>query len=128
MSWLGGRTTLGELLRLREPLGQQVDTLRAEATSTAPGRTAALITARVEQLVTGAGSLAAFGSLTAAEQVVVDITDQFLLDAHGIDDALMASLGRHYSPAEQVGMLFHLALADGFTKFGRVFGVAEEAP
>jgi hypothetical protein len=25
-----------------------------------------------------------------------------------------------------VGLLFHLALADGFTKFGRVFGVSEE--
>ena len=127
MSWLGGRTSLGELLRLRAPLGGQVDDLRADAAGSAPGRTAALITARVEQLVAGEGSLAPFGPLTPAEQVVVDITDQFLLDAHGIDDGLMASLGQHYTAAEQVGLLFHLALADGFAKFGRVFGVAEDA-
>jgi hypothetical protein len=126
VSWLGGRTSLGEVLRLRAPLGQQVDDLRSEAHGAAPGRTAALITARVEQLVSGEGSLASFGALTPGEQVVVDITDQFLLDSHGIDDALMASLGQHYTPAEQVGLLFHLALADGFTKFGRVFGVSEE--
>lgn len=127
MSWLGGRTSLGELLRLRAPLGGQVDDLRADAAGSAPGRTAALITARVEQLVAGEGSLASFGPLTPAEQVVVDITDQFLLDAHGIDDGLMASLGQHYTADEQVGLLFHLALADGFAKFGRVFGVAEDA-
>jgi hypothetical protein len=126
MSWLGGRTSLGEVLRLRGPLGGQVDDLRAEAAGTAPGRTAQVITARVEQLVSGEGSLESFGRLTPAEQVVVDITDHFLLDSHGIDDALMASLGQHYTAAEQVGLLFHLALADGFAKFGRVFGVSEE--
>jgi hypothetical protein len=127
MSWLGGRTSLGEVLGLRAPLGGQVEGLRTDAAATAPGRTAQLITARVEQLVSGEGSLASFGPLTPGEQTVVDIADQFLLDAHGIDDALMASLGQHYTAAEQVGLLFHLALADGFAKFGRVFGVSEEA-
>ena len=126
MSWLGGRTSLGEVLRLRAPLGEQVEGLRTEAAGTAPGRTAQLITARVEQLLSGEGSLASFGALTPGEQVIVDITDQFLLDAHGVDDAMMAALATHYTPAEQVGLLFHLALADGFTKFGRVFGVSEE--
>lgn len=126
MSWLAGRSSLSDVLRLRAPLGQQVDELRADAAATAPGRTAALISARVNQLVAGTGSIEPFGALTPAEQAVVDVTDQFLLDAHGIDDAMMGALAAHYTPSEQVGLLFHLALADGFTKFTKVFGLAED--
>ena len=44
-----------------------------------------------------------------------------------IDDIVeFAELGEHYTPAEQVGLLFHLALTDGFTRMARVFDSSEE--
>ena len=77
-------------------------------------------------MIAGTGSLEPFGELSAAEQVVVEVTDRFLFDAHAIDDTLFAELGEHYTPAEQVGLLFHLALTDGFTRMARVFDSSEE--
>jgi benzoate membrane transport protein len=58
-------------------------------------------------------------------ELVVAIAEQFLLDAHGIDDSMVAALGAHFTPAEQVAIMFHLALADGFTKFDRIFSTGE---
>ena len=125
MTWLSA-STYRDLLRARSPLGGQADALRAEAAAGTPGRTASIINARVDQLMSGEGSLASFGALSPAEQAVVDVTDQFLLDAHSISDSMVASLGEHYSSTEQVSLLFHLAMADGFTKFARVFGVVSD--
>ncbi len=127
MSWLADAHSVGELLQLRGELGEQVAGLRAEAAAVAPGRTAELISARAAQMIAGAGSLEPFGELSPAEQVVVEVTDRFLFDAHAIDDTLFARLGEHYTPAEQVGLLFHLALTDGFTRMARVFDPSEEA-
>lgn len=126
MSWLADARSVGELLQLRGGLGEQVEGLRAEAAAVAPGRTAELISARAAQMIAGAGSLEQFGELSPAEQVVVEVTDRFLFDAHAIDDTLFAELGEHYTPAEQVGLLFHLALTDGFTRMARVFDSSEE--
>lgn len=123
MSWLRGRTHASALFASRPGLAAKLDSLRHDASTGAPGRTAQLITARAEQIVNGAGSLSSFGTITAGEQAVIDVTEQFLVDAHGIDDGLIARLGDHYTPAEQVAIMFHLALADGFTKFNRVFDV-----
>ncbi len=126
MSWLADAHSVGELLQLRGELGEQVEGLRAEAAAVAPGRTAELISARAAQMIAGTGSLEQFGELSPAEQVVVEVTDRFLFDAHAIDDTLFAELGEHYTPAEQVGLLFHLALTDGFTRMVRVFDSSEE--
>ena len=127
MSWIPGASSLGELLGLRQPLATRVNTLRNDAVAGTPGRVAALIDARVEQLLGGAGSLDSLAPLSAAEQAVVAVVEQFVLDAHGIDDAMMAELGRHYTAPEQVSMLFYLAMADGFGKFTRTFGVESAA-
>jgi hypothetical protein len=128
MSWLRDRASALQLLATRPDLARQLRVLRDDASNGAPGRTAGLITARAQQIVTGSGSLGSFGALTDAEQVVVDVTEQFLIDAHGIDDSLIARLSGHYNPAEQVAIMFHLALADGFTKFNRVFDVPATDP
>ena len=77
--------------------------------------------------ISGTGSIDDAGPLDAAEQAVVALTEQFLIDAHGIDDALVARLAEHYTPAELIAIMFQLAFADGFTKFRRVFGVADPA-
>jgi hypothetical protein len=133
MTWLSIGSAAGDtadLLALRANLGPRAQSLCAEAAQAAPGRAAALVSARVDQMVWGHGSLAGFGALSPAEQVVVALTEQFLLDAHGIDDSLMREFGTHYDHAEQMAILFHLALADGFTKFARVFdtpGPVQEA-
>jgi alkylhydroperoxidase family enzyme len=107
-------------------LDQHLAALRRDAAAAAPGRTAALITARTRQMVHGGAMVdesgSAFGELSEAERAVVAVAEQFVLDAHGIDDDLFAQLGRHYTAAEQVGLLFHLALADGFTKLDRLEG------
>ena len=55
MSWIPGASSLGELLGLRQPLATRVNTLRNDAVAGTPGRAAALIDARVEQLLGGAG-------------------------------------------------------------------------
>lgn len=123
MSWFAGRRSAAEVLAARSPLGEQVAELCSDAAAAAPGRTALIITARVEQLICGRGSLTAFEPLSPAEAVVMEVTDRFLADAHAIDDDLMHELSQHYSPDEQVGLLFHLAMADGFTRLAHTFAV-----
>lgn len=127
MSWLPGRATMSDLFAARPSLSTMLGSLRGGAERGAPGRTAALVTARVEQIVNGTGSLEGFGRLSDAETAVLAVTEQFLLDAHAIDDSLIAALGDHYSAADQVAIMFHLALADGFTKFNRVFDAQPDA-
>lgn len=116
------------LLRDHQPLGGQVEHLRAHARAGSPGRTADVVDARVGEMLGTGASLASLGALSPAEQVVVEITEHFLIDAHGIDDALMAKLAEHYTPSEQVALLFHLALADGFTRFATTFALTPEDP
>jgi hypothetical protein len=123
-SWLGAAASEDELLARLPGLSPQLSSLRDDVARECPGRTAAIIAARAQQIITGTGSLDRFGALDAAEQAVVDLAEQFLVDVHGIGDALMARLGQHYSPGEQIAIMFQLALADGFTRFGRVFEVS----
>jgi hypothetical protein len=106
-------------------LAGQIEAMRREAALATPGRTGELISLRAQQMVTGVGSSNDLGPLTDAEQLVVAIAEQFLLDAHGIDDGMVAALGQYFTPAEQVAIMFHLALADGFTKFDRIFSTGE---
>lgn len=128
MSDRGSITSVPALLRTVQPLGDQVAHLRDQARVGSPGRTADVIDARVGELLGTGASLAALGALSPAEEIVVEVAEQFLFDAHGIDDLLMARLGEHYTPAEQVALLFHLALTDGFTRFAATFALAPEDP
>jgi len=122
-SWLGGHDDEATLLAVRTGLADQLAQLRGDTAQECPGRSAALIEARIGQMITGEGSMASFGPLDAAEETVVAVAEQFALDVHGIDDALMARLGEHYTPAEQVAIMFRMAFADGFTKLRRVLDV-----
>lgn len=122
-SWLASAGDEAALLDRLPVLAPKLAALRGDAAAECPGRTADLIQTRATQLITGAGDLDAFGELDAGEQTVVALTEQFLIDAHGIDDDLVARLGEHYTPAEQIAIMFQLAFADGFTKFRRIFGV-----
>lgn len=122
-SWLGGHDDEATLLAVRTGLADQLAQLRGDTAQECPGRTAALVEARIGQMITGDGSMAGFGPLDDAEETVVAVAEQFALDVHGIDDALMARLGEHYTPAEQVAIMFRMAFADGFTKLRRVLDV-----
>ena len=126
-SWLGGHDDEATLLAVRTGLADQLAQLRGDTAQECPGRSAALIEARIGQMITGEGSMAAFGPLDAAEETVVAVAEQFALEVHGIDDALMARLGEHYTPAEQVAIMFRMAFADGFTKLRRVLDVPAPA-
>jgi hypothetical protein len=119
-SWLGGHADEATLLAVRTGLAGQLSHLRSDTRAECPGRTADLIEARIGQMVSGQGSIASFGPLDAAEQTVVDVAEQFALDVHGIDDSSIARLGEHYTPAEQVAIMFRMAFADGFAKLRRV--------
>lgn len=121
--WLASAEREADLLALLPGLAPLLATHRADTASACPGRTADLILARAGQLIAGSGSLDQFGDLDAGEETVVAITEQFLIDVHGIDDALVARLGDHFGPAEQIAIMFQVAYADGFTMFRRIFGV-----
>lgn len=116
-TWLGAASP-DELLQ-GSTVGPAVQQLRSLAASLAPGRTGHLITARVQQMIDG--TPAAMVPSTEAEHAVVAVAEQFLLDAHGIDDAMIDGLRRWYSDPEVVAIMFHLGLVDGFAKFARVF-------
>ena len=117
-TWLGAASP-DELLSDASTVGPAVQQLRALASAATPGRTGELIAARVAQMIDGTPT--AVVPHTDAERAVVAVAEQFLLDAHGIDDAMIAELRRCYADDEVVAIMFHLALVDGFAKFGRVF-------
>lgn len=99
------------------PLLEQASELRRDAADRAPGRLAELIDTRVAQLVgTADVGVTLPDDVSPAEQVVIDLVEQFLVDVHGITDAQFAGLTDHYTNAEQMAIMFHLALADGFAK------------
>lgn len=126
MSWLAGRPD-DAVMSARADLADRIDDMRREAAIATPGRTGELVSRRAQQMITGVGSSSDLEPLTDGERVVVALAEQFLLDAHGIDDGMVAALAGHYTPAEQVAIMFHLALADGFTKFDRIFSTGEHS-
>ena len=122
-SWLGGHASEADLLAVRTGLAEPLAQLRDRAGRECPGRTAAIIEVRMAQMIAGEGDLVRFGVLDDGEQTVLALAEQFLLDAHGVDGSLMTRLGRHYSPAEQIAIMFQLAFTDGFTKLRRVMAL-----
>lgn len=105
---------------MRTELLDQAARLRRDAVEAAPGRVADVIDAQVGAQLELPDAPAMPDGLTEAEEVVVDLTEQFLVDVHAISDARFARLGDHYSPGEQIAIMFHLAFADGFAKLSKV--------
>lgn len=115
--WSGA--PLPEVLAVRPDLVASVDALRAQARTAAPGRTAVVVESRMRQLLLGEAPLIADDDLDVAERAVVDLTEQFMIDAHGVDHALTARLREQFTPAEIVAIFFHLALTDGYVRLER---------
>lgn len=124
-TWLGVASP-GELLAGQTAVGPSVVQLRELAAASTPGRTGELIVARVAQMIDGTPAAAV--PADEAERAVVALAEQFLIDAHGVDDTLVSALAQWYTEAEVVAIMFHLALVDGFTKFAKVFGPTGTGP
>jgi hypothetical protein len=123
MTWV--QPNSGELVDLHPALGQRVHDICEHAAAATPGRTGELARIRVAQLLEGATSESLPTDLTPAEHAALAVIEQFIVDVHGLDDRTFASLSTFFTPAEQMGLLFHLALLDGFTKLNLV---AADAP
>ncbi|MEX0666547.1 MAG: carboxymuconolactone decarboxylase family protein [Acidimicrobiia bacterium] len=57
---------------------------------------------------------------TDGQRAALGYSEQFVLDPHGVDDAMRADLHEHFSSAEVVALTEALALFDGFTRFQRL--------
>lgn len=119
MTWVQSSTA--RLIDLRPPLATKIDDLCRNAAAAAPGRTGELARIRA-RLVLGVGHETLPTDLSSAELAAMAVVEQFIIDVHGLDDATFAALSDHYTPAEQMGLLFHLALLDGFTRLQIVVG------
>ncbi len=117
--------TSARLIDLRPPLAARIDDLSRNAAAAAPGRTGELARVRVRQLL-GVGDETLPTDLDPAELAAMAVVEQFVIDVHGLDDATFAALCAYYTPAEQMGLLFHLALLDGFTRLQIVAGESIE--
>ena len=113
MTWI--QPFASSLIELRPSLAERVDDLSRNAALAAPGRTAELARVRVQHLL-GVGQETLPSDITDAETAALAVVEQFIIDVHGLSDATFAELSNHYTPAEQMGLLFHLALLDGFTR------------
>jgi hypothetical protein len=118
MTWL--QPSALALIEHRAPLAERVNEITTKAAAAAPGRTGELARIRVQQLLCAPWHEPLRADLTPAEQAALAVVEQFIIDVHGIDDATFAALSDHYTHAEQMGLLFHLALLDGFTKLDLV--------
>ncbi len=105
---------------LRPLLADRIHDLKAHSAAATPGRTGELARIRVQQLLCCSPHEPLPVDLTPAEHAVLAVVEQFIIDVHGLDDATFAALAQFYTPAEQMGLLFHLALLDGFTKLDLV--------
>ena len=113
----------------RTPLLDQAETLAAAARARVPGRLADLVDTRIRDVVVGTRTTPP-PDLTDDERVVLDLAEQFAIDAHGIEDDHVDRLRRLHSDEEVVALMFHFALCDGLAKLSAVHGPteAEDAP
>ena len=73
---------------------------------------------RVAQLLRcGPAGVKEPGGLDDAQQVAVAFAEQFVIDPHGVDDAMRETLREHYSSSEIVALTEAMAIFDGFTRF-----------
>jgi len=54
---------------------------------------------------------------TDAQRGVLAFAEQFVIDPHGVDDVMRATLAEHYQSKEIVALTMALAVFDGFTRF-----------
>jgi alkylhydroperoxidase family enzyme len=59
---------------------------------------------------------------TEPQRAALAYAEQFVLDPHGVDDAMRAALHEHLGRAEVVALTEALALFDGFTRFQLLLG------
>ena len=57
------------------------------------------------------------GDLSSAQRTAVAFAEQFVIDPHGVDDAMRERLAEHLSSADVVALTEALAVFDGFTRF-----------
>jgi alkylhydroperoxidase family enzyme len=59
---------------------------------------------------------------SAAQRAALGYAEQFVLDPHGVDDAMRAELREHFTDAECVALTEAFALFDGFARIRRILG------
>jgi len=128
--WMANPKNDKNVVELQPHLAPFVAALQSRALEAAPGRCAELISMRVGQILhlpssdtaleVAVGEWYASPDLTDAEKVVLEITEQFLVDVHGVTDEMFAKLKEHFTTPEILAILFHVALCDGFGKLNLV--------
>ena len=82
-----------------------------------------LCRARVAYLL--GGQAPAIEAETDCERACLRLTDKFVLDPHGVDDADTAAVAAHLPPPAMVALIEALALFDGFTRFRLILEVED---
>ncbi len=108
------------------PLLADAEALAASARDRLPVGLADAIERRIGDVVAGTRAAPPAG-VSDAELLVVDLAEQFAIDAHGIDDAQVERVREHYRDDEVVAIMFHFALSDGLAKLRAVNGAADRA-
>ncbi len=109
------------------PLLADTEALARAARERLPDRLADAVMTRINDVVTGTHTPLPDG-LSDSERFVVDLAEQFTIDAHGIDDRQIDQLREQYRDDEIVALMFHFALSDGLAKLRAVNGVSGAAP
>lgn len=128
MTWLGSDPaprTLADALALRPDLlaGYRALDGALAAEPALDGALRARCRARIAALV---GASAGAPEPAAADDVVLEFVEQFVLDAHGVTDALVARLGAVLSPRGIVALAQATAVWEGELRLARWLEVAPE--
>lgn len=127
MSWLAAEPpvrSLGDALALRPELlagFRALDACLARDTTLPPGLLARL-RARVAMLV-GVGAPVPGPD---PDDVAMEFVEQFVLDPHGVTDALVERLRARLSPAAVVTLAQAIAASEGACRLARALGVRPE--
>jgi alkylhydroperoxidase family enzyme len=62
-------------------------------------------------------------AFTPAERAALAYAEQFVIDAHGVNDEQVGALGEHLDPSAVVALTTALGLFDGMCRFRLVLGV-----
>jgi len=108
-----------DVASLQPHLHPYLTTLVTDVDAKCPGRTATIIDSTIRGTLRLALSNDA-GELSPAESVVAEISEQFVIDVHGVSDEQFARLKKHFQEPEIVAMLFRMALSDGLAKLEKV--------
>ena len=100
-----------ELCRLR--VAQLLGCESEVATRTRPAITAGL----TEEMLARLHEWPTAECFSDSHRAALGYAEQFVLDPHGVDDAMRARLREHLSSSETVALTEALALFDGFTRF-----------